>query len=197
MPKPIDLTKLTSQQLKNLLANAERKGEVTTTGSVLREMAGRGIATRREYRTLAWNQERVREVMKAFKDVASLVQGNRRTPYTEAGGLRIGHPKDDPEHLWVDTYCAIKTARINGTFGCYIKHPGDEPEFRMKTAGETIRVYSADELPDAFEQWQSIARIAATEGAMRARPVEGKIDYAELSREHIARYPKIRAALAE
>jgi hypothetical protein len=32
---------------------------------------------------------------------------------------------------------------------------------------------------------------------MRARPVTGEIDYAELSREHIARYPKIRAALAK
>jgi hypothetical protein len=32
---------------------------------------------------------------------------------------------------------------------------------------------------------------------VRARPVEGEIDYAELSREHMARYPKIRAALAE
>ena len=33
--------------------------------------------------------------------------------------------------------------------------------------------------------------------ALRARPVKGTIDYAELSREHIARYPKIRARLAE
>jgi hypothetical protein len=32
---------------------------------------------------------------------------------------------------------------------------------------------------------------------LRARPVTGKIDYAELSREHMARYPKIRAALAK
>ena len=32
---------------------------------------------------------------------------------------------------------------------------------------------------------------------MRARPVEGVIDYPELIREHIARYPKIRAALAK
>jgi len=31
----------------------------------------------------------------------------------------------------------------------------------------------------------------------RARPAEGEVDYAELSREHIARYPKIRAALAK
>ena len=35
------------------------------------------------------------------------------------------------------------------------------------------------------------------EKILRARPVKGKIDYAELSREHIARYPKIRARLAE
>lgn len=33
--------------------------------------------------------------------------------------------------------------------------------------------------------------------ALHARPVPGKIDYAKLSREHLARYPKIRAALAE
>jgi hypothetical protein len=32
---------------------------------------------------------------------------------------------------------------------------------------------------------------------LRALPVKGEIDYAELSREHIARYPKIRARLAE
>jgi hypothetical protein len=32
---------------------------------------------------------------------------------------------------------------------------------------------------------------------LRARPVEGEADWAELSREHIARYPKIRARLAE
>jgi hypothetical protein len=38
---------------------------------------------------------------------------------------------------------------------------------------------------------------AAVGEVLRARPVEGEIDYAELSREHIVRYPKIRAALAE
>jgi hypothetical protein len=30
-----------------------------------------------------------------------------------------------------------------------------------------------------------------------AKPVKGEVDWAELSREHIARYPKIRARLAE
>ena len=32
---------------------------------------------------------------------------------------------------------------------------------------------------------------------LRARPANGEIDWAELSREHIRRYPKIRARLAE
>ena len=32
---------------------------------------------------------------------------------------------------------------------------------------------------------------------MYAHPVAGDIDYAELSRQHIVRYPKIRAALAK
>ena len=34
-------------------------------------------------------------------------------------------------------------------------------------------------------------------GTLRARPAKGEVDWAELSREHIARYPKIRARLAE
>jgi hypothetical protein len=32
---------------------------------------------------------------------------------------------------------------------------------------------------------------------LRARPVEGETDYESLIREHMARYPKIRAALAK
>jgi len=37
----------------------------------------------------------------------------------------------------------------------------------------------------------------APTAVLSARPFNGEVDYAELSREHIARYPKIRAALAE
>jgi len=41
------------------------------------------------------------------------------------------------------------------------------------------------------------ARGAAAGEVLPARPITGEIDYAELSRGHIARYPKIRAALAK
>ena len=48
---------------------------------------------------------------------------------------------------------------------------------------------------------EKLLRLAAerrpAEVVLRARPVEGEIDYAKLSREHIAQYPKIRAALAK
>jgi hypothetical protein len=50
--------------------------------------------------------------------------------------------------------------------------------------------------PSELEQMREL--LNAQEGAvLHARPLSGEIDYAELSREHIARYPKIRARLAE
>jgi hypothetical protein len=197
MAKAIELSKLDARELKTFLANAERLGETTIVNAVIREMASRGLATRREYRTLRWNQERVREILGPFKDIAARVPGNQRTPYTEAGGFRIGRSKEDPEHLWIDTYCAIKSGRTNATFGCYIKQPGDEPVFRLRMNGEITQNWNADQLTDALELWRSIAHRVTVDEPARARPVEGEINYAELSREHIARYPKIRAALAK
>ena len=49
---------------------------------------------------------------------------------------------------------------------------------------------------DARESAAAGRRVAAGE-VLRARPVAGEINFAELSCEHIARYPKIRARLAE
>jgi hypothetical protein len=197
MPNVIDLSRLTPQQLKNLLANAERRNESDRAREVVNEMTRRGIATRREYRLLEWNQERVCEVMEPFKEVASEVPENQRTSYSEAGGLKARRPKDHPEKLWIQTYCAIKTKKINVTFHCEIKNPGDEPEFRITTGGETNQVYNADQLSFALDEWRSLAAMATSGETMRARPIEGEIDYPKLSREHIARYPKIRARLAE
>jgi hypothetical protein len=67
-----------------------------------------------------------------------------------------------------------------------------------------------EELIKISEAWLTVYRDARTrlltlaserqtsnDGILRAEPAAGDIDYAELSREHIARYPKIRAALAK
>jgi hypothetical protein len=42
-----------------------------------------------------------------------------------------------------------------------------------------------------------VAKPRGKDKVLRAKPVKGEVDWAELSREHIARYPKIRARLAE
>jgi hypothetical protein len=55
---------------------------------------------------------------KAGVIITGAVNGNQRT-YTEAGGRKIGHSKDDPEWVWIDTYSAIKTPAINAVFLCY------------------------------------------------------------------------------
>jgi hypothetical protein len=55
---------------------------------------------------------------------------------------------------------------------------------------------------DTIDREKGAAKPAAKQPAdekkiLRARPVAGEIDHAALSREFIARFPKIRAALAK
>ncbi len=55
---------------------------------------------------------------------------------------------------------------------------------------------------DTIDREKSSAKPAAKrrqgdQKILRARPVKGEIDHAGLSREHIARFPKILAALAK
>lgn len=157
----IDLTKLTVKELKNFLANNQRLGKIANVYEAVNEMARRGVATRREYRALKWNQDSVRDAMQPFKDVAGAVHGNQRTTYTEAGGRKIGRPKNDPESVWVDTYSAIKTPAINAVFVCYIKQPGDDPEFQLHIDGIHTRSYNADQLTDALSEWRAAAARAA------------------------------------
>jgi hypothetical protein len=138
--------------------------------AVVEQMAKRGIATRREYRSLTWNQDRVEQVMQPFKEIASTVRDNQRTAYTEAGGRRIGRSKDDPEWRWVDTYSAIKTPTINAAFVCYITRPGADPEFQLHLNGVAVQHYNADRLDDALNEWRGIATRAAVESETALLP---------------------------
>jgi hypothetical protein len=157
----IDLAKLTPQELKNLLTNCQRLGRAASVKAVLDEMERRGVATRREYRTLKWNADSVRDAMEPFKNIAAAVGDNQRTVYTEAGGLKIGRSKDDPKKVWVNTYSAIKTPAINAVFVCYIKKPGDDPQFQLEINGSPTKSYNADQLNDALSEWRVIASRAA------------------------------------
>jgi hypothetical protein len=158
----VDLTKLTDRELKNLLKNNQRHGQHDTVRAVLMEMDRRGVATRRDYRTLTWNQDSVREIMRPFKEVADAVPGNQRTSYTEAGGRKIGRAKTDPERRWIDTYSAIKTASTNAVIVCYVKSPGDEPEFQLRIDDAPVLSFNADRLSDALKQWKEVAEQAVS-----------------------------------
>jgi hypothetical protein len=97
MPAPIDLTRLTPQELRNMLANNARHNETDTVIAILNEMLTRGVAMSQDYRFLKRSPDKVREVMQPFMEVASKVKGNSRVPYTDAGGMKIGRTKNDPD----------------------------------------------------------------------------------------------------
>jgi hypothetical protein len=50
---------------------------------------------------------------------------------------------------------------------------------------------------DRDTQTKPVAEPRDEKKILRAKPAKVEVDWAELSREHIARYPKIRARLAE
>lgn len=106
-----------------------------------------------------WDQRHVRKIMQPFKAVAESVLGNSRKSYTEGGG-RKRKSADDPNHLWVDTYCAIKTDRINAVIVCLIRMEGELPTFRISVNKRPAGEYKAAELPAAMRLWQNLAASA-------------------------------------
>jgi hypothetical protein len=171
----IELKELTASELRNLLGNCQRLKNAVMAQAVVQEMHERGMATSREYAVFSWNQDRVDEVMEPFARVAATVPNSQRVKYTKAGGLKIGRPKEHPEHRWVDSYSAIKVPKINAVFSCSIRRPGDEPQFILyvddgPTPRESIlltgrspvpaKTYNADQLKKALIEWTEIARVA-------------------------------------
>lgn len=55
---------------------------------------------------------------------------------------------------------------------------------------------SSEQIEDALCLLSELG-IELVEKPLCVQPAKGEIDYAKLSREHVARYPKIRARLAE
>ena len=87
---------------------------------------------------------------------------------------------------------------------CRLLEPLETGKFRIREQGEDVTEIVAASLRKTVAAIEAVMveypRQEPTPDAgavLHARPVEGEIDHAALSREHIARYPKIRAALAE
>jgi hypothetical protein len=160
MVATMNLAELTDKQLKIYLSNCKKRGETERARAAASTLFSRGIANAADLKVFQWNQDSVRSTMQRFKKIASAVKGNKRTAYTEAGGLKIGRPKGHPDKKWIDTYCAIKTPATNALFVCYVKTPGDEPEFELQVDDTRLRSYNADQLDEALEEWSEIARRA-------------------------------------
>ena len=166
----IDLKKLTPHGLRNLLDNSRRLRNSEMEQAVVQEMHERGLATGREYAIFPWNQDRVDRVMEPFARIAGSVSNNQRVSYTQAGGRKIGLPKEHPEHVWIDSYSAIKTSDINAVFGCQIEKPGNDPKFTLylgdgsRRQAQPSKSYNADQLQQALADWQAIARSASANG---------------------------------
>jgi hypothetical protein len=152
-----DYSEYTKQELRNLYANNLKHKQTATVLALVKEMYKRGMATKKEFAALDWNQDRVAEVMFPFVKIAQGISDNERTAYTVAGGKRIGRPKSDPERFWIDTYSAIKKSGKNAVFVCYVKGPGDEPDFQLYLDGVRTHNFSADQLTEAQQEWQRIA----------------------------------------
>lgn len=160
MAKLPDVKSLSDKELRNLLANARRLGREDVAMGAVRELTARGRANGSDYDLLDWNQETARTALLPFVEVSKGVKDNQRTVYTEAGGLKIGKSRGDPEWMWVDTYSAIKTAKLNAVFVCYIPRPGDEAYFGLIVNGQTERRYQPNELETALMRWRAISDAA-------------------------------------
>lgn len=159
-PPKVDLTPLEPARLRNLMDRYAKAGHADLAQACLEELQRRGAAQASDFAHLPWNQKSATRALQPFVDISKAVGRNSRTTYTEAGGTKIGKPKDDPERNWVDSYTAIKRGKVNAIFVCYIKAPGDDPSFSLQVGGAERRRYTADELEAALAEWQEIATTA-------------------------------------
>ena len=156
----IDLSAQTKEGLRNLLANAKRLGREDVAADVLLEITRRGQGKGDDYALLRWNQETVKQALEPFASVARTVKDNQRTSYTEAGGRKIGRSRDDPDWMWIDSYSAIKSPRLNAVFVGYVPRPGDEAYFELHLDGATERRFPPNELEQAMARWRNLAASA-------------------------------------
>lgn len=171
---PVDLKTLNAAQLRTYLANAERKGAAGVITDIVQEMHCRGLARRGDYAVFLWNQDRVDTALAPFAEIAATVKNNERKNYSQAGGGRIGTPKDHPEHIWIQSYSAIKiSGLVNAVFGCEIKRPGGDPVFALyfNEGSETrrepkmLKTFELDQLSAALAEWEAIAQTATASAA--------------------------------
>lgn len=144
-PPKVDLAKLEPARLRLLMARYKERGYDDLARACLVELESRGAASGSDFAHLRWNRESVKNTMAPFVEIAKAIEGNGRTSFTEAGGTKIGTRKDDPDHNGIDTYSGIKRGGVNAIFVCYVKSPGDDPNFRLLVDGKVQSTFNADQ----------------------------------------------------
>ena len=129
-------------------------------------------------------QKHARQFQKMYAEASQRLPGEglvmlaERIRESEAGARELLHP-------WME---ALRQA---------ISVPSDEGRryiqelLQISEAGLTLYGETRNKVLQLAAERSPSGRV------MRARPVEDEIDYGELSRQHMARYPNIRAALAK
>jgi hypothetical protein len=157
----LDLSALSDRGLRAYLRNCRRYHQPEKTREAARELITRGAARAEDLRIFDWNHDTVREFMRPFEEVASMVKDNQRKTFVAAGGFSR-RAKDDPTRLWIDIYTAMKTSTMNAVFACHVKALGDEPTFVLELDGAIYETYSADRHDEALREWRHLAGDSAT-----------------------------------
>ncbi len=156
-PHPIDLQAKTDTELKVLLANRDKHGDIEGVREVIVELDRRGQFSTAQWRHVEWNPIKVKAVLQPFIDISANVNGNTRTTYSESGGRKIGLRSDNPDKLWIDSYTAICTASINAYMACHIGKVGEQPIFELKVEPDTVMQFDFVQLDEAEMHWREVA----------------------------------------
>src|SRR5690349_7581702 len=101
MDTVIDLKDLTTDELHTIHRNALRLKGADGAISIAQELYRRGKLRRSQKNALHWSEARLELALEPFVEVAKSVLANRRTTYTNGGGLRRRR-KSDPDRMMVD-----------------------------------------------------------------------------------------------
>src|SRR4051812_4351792 len=125
-----DMTKFSNAQLDTYIGNCRRHGKTELARKAAIERIRRGRYKHHHLALIDWTPSRVEHFLSPFAELATKIRNSKRKAWVEAGGGRRKR-RSDPDALWVDQYCGIKTRGINATISCHIKHPGDDPVLSM------------------------------------------------------------------
>ncbi|MGL4323352.1 MAG: hypothetical protein ACRCTD_04865 [Beijerinckiaceae bacterium] len=159
-PTKFDLAKLSKADLHTMYENNKKAGRTDVVSLIINEAKRRNLRTGYIVGDMPWTQSKVREALLPFKRISETVIGNKRTVYTEAGGLKIGRSIGDFDKHYIESYSRIQTKEIDAIFFCLVKELDSDAVFKLSVNKEDKQFYNAEQLDKAEVDWKAIAKIA-------------------------------------